>query len=145
MANELDSGDALLRSITELRGMVDRLIGEQITRVRALEDDALVGAPLELCELGSERHLTALMPLVGSASKTRSEAPATLPERTNNHHAPAVRKYARKTAAPEPTQTTTVERNEDDSKQRLDALAKHLDDRLRKARDSTKDRSKPSA
>jgi|SRR5579864_4661627 len=144
MANETDQGDALLRAVSELRGLVDRLIGEQITRVRAIQQNAFAGAPVELSESGSETQLIALTPLVGSASKTRSEGTATLPERTNNHHAPTVKKHVRKTAAPEPTQAP-VERREDNSKLRLDALAKHLDDRLRKARDPKNDRPKPSA
>ena len=97
---------ALLQTIAELRHDVNRLVDEQLARVRALDEKQAAPAP-------SERRYSAPQP---------PPAPAPRPPRAQ----PAAR--AREVVEEPPPPAPS-----DDPSQRLDALARHLDGRLRRS------------
>lgn len=145
MDNHLEVEDGLLRAISELRGLVDQLIDEQIARLDTIpEEPVLMGAPKPVAPSDGLR----MMPVSVAAA-----APATARMRVS------VRSLVAERMAPEPPSSLTRKlmakqalaecaaqvatlRPDDDPRQRLDALARHLDDRLRRARDSASDRIK---
>ena len=108
----VESGDdaALLQTISELRSDVNRLIDEQLARVRTLEEK-------RAAEPAAERRYSA------------PQASAPPPPRAPRASA-AVR-------AQEPVQERTAPET-DDPGQRLDALARHLDGRIRRSNGKAK-------
>jgi outer membrane biosynthesis protein TonB len=115
MSQNTADDTALLQTIAELRADVNRLIDEQLTRVRTLEEKRVV-------EAGAERRFTAPPPPPTPAP------PAPLPPPVVRAPRPQPAVKPREQPAELPTKPET-----DDPSQRLDALARHLDGRLRRA------------
>lgn len=159
MGHVSEKEDALLRAISELRAVADRLIDEQIARVNALPDEPALGAGVgsngsapvlpataeagprvtTVAQVKTAPRLTnvGVRPQALVASAPRSAAdPAT---------APAARVAPAQPVVAETPRRTTFALPEDDSKLRLDALAKHLDDRMRRSRDAAAEKQKSGA
>jgi hypothetical protein len=100
---------AVLQTIAELRSDVNRLIDEQLARVRALEEK-------RVAEPAPERRFSAPSP-----APTPPPSPAPRAPRP-----PAASRLREVVEAPPKPDT-------DDPSQRLDALARHLDGRLRRS------------
>lgn len=122
--------DPLLRAIAELRGQVDRLIDEQKASVGGIlsyleEDPGVVERPAALAvEPATVLHPPAPAELAPKARRAgapvvfdRLDEPSPTPPRPVS------------TAPPEPAPASRSE----DPRERLDALAKHLDRKLRQA------------
>lgn len=147
MDNDFQVEDGLLRAITELRGLVDQLIDEQIARLDTIpEEPALIGAPMPVAP--SEGHRILAVPIGASAAPARMRVSmrSVAPERMAPEPPSSLaRKGMAKPLVAEPVAQIVTMRPETDPRQRLDALARHLDDRLRRARDSASDRIKSAA
>lgn len=111
MSNPAGTDATLLQTIAELRHDVNRLVDEQLARVRALDEKQAATAP-------AERRYSAPQP---------PPAPAPRPPRAQ----PAAR--AREVVEEPPPPAPS-----DDPSQRLDALARHLDGRLRRSNGRSK-------
>jgi hypothetical protein len=123
MNRTLDGPDPLLKAIAEFGEAMDQLIDEQIARLNAL------GA-------GAEETIR---PAVGPASRPRRLAE--IPENAESAR-PTLIDAASDLNAPRPVPVPAAPaatvRDADDPRQRLDALARHLDDRLRRERKARK-------
>jgi hypothetical protein len=111
MPIERGSDDALLRSLGEFRASMDRMIGEYRARLLSLSDSLArpeTPAPATIEPTIVRAPVAAFVP-VEPASRVRP--------------APAAAEKPRESA-------------EQDPRQRLDALAKHLDSRLRRSREA---------
>jgi hypothetical protein len=108
-------GDPLLRAISDLRDEVNRLIDDQVARLGALESTAAEApaAPVRAAMTVDRPGPVAPTPPKSEAPAKRTPRPATAPE-----------------APPQAPSSGT----NDDPLQRLDALAKHLDGRLRRGK-----------
>jgi hypothetical protein len=108
--HQTELGAPLLRVITELRLDVDRLIDEEVRRL---------GMPprreAKAIEIGAGRELMAAAP-------ARTRPGGSTSGRENGQPGP-------RAAGPRPPEGP----GDDDPSRRLDALAKHLDDRMRRA------------
>lgn len=111
MSQETGDDATLLRTIAELRSDVNRLIDEQLAQVRALEEK-------RTAEVAVERRFSPLQP-------PDPTPPAARPSRAS------VR--AREATELPPPPPPRAEAASDDPSQRLDALARHLDGRLRRS------------
>lgn len=113
MSRQVGDDDALLQTIAGLRTDVNRLIDEQLTRLNALEQKR---PP----EPAAERRFSA----PASAYQPAPRAPRT--------PAPAPAPVQAATRVREPVEPPPKPESDDPS-QRLDALARHLDGRLRRS------------
>jgi hypothetical protein len=132
MTTDIDADDPVYRAIDEFRRNMDQLFDEEILRMCARGHElGAGGGPLAVFDPGStERPWSAIIPWHGLKPRSTGRQAA-------DRSAPAnARRPAGKPATPEPGKANGPEREEDDPRQRLDALARHLDDRLRRARDS---------
>jgi hypothetical protein len=138
MNRDLEAEDPVFRAISEFRHTMDLLFDEQILRASAVREGADSGdGALAVFDPGSaERPWSAILPLGpagpravrGSARPGNGDRPSSA--------SPSGRRGVAKTTSPDPGKSGSTEREEEDPRQRLDALARHLDDRLRRARDS---------
>ena len=119
MNEDTGKTDAILQTIASLRTDVNRLIDEQLARLSALEQKRIV-------EPVAERRFNPPQPAYQPTPRA-ARVPAAARVREPLEPAPA--------PAPPPP----LKPESDDPSQRLDALAKHLDGRLRRTGGRAKD------
>ncbi|HEV3164936.1 MAG TPA: hypothetical protein VGZ22_12980 [Isosphaeraceae bacterium] len=145
MTRDLEAEDPVFRAISEFRHTMDLLFDEQILRASLVRDTGELGdGALAVFDPGSgERSWSTILHLGPGGSRTRGSARPSAADRTG---APAGnnRRTGNKANFADPGNKGVPERDEEDPRERLDALARHLDDRLRRARDSVGgDRPRP--
>jgi hypothetical protein len=145
MTRDLEAEDPVYRAISEFRHTMDLLFDEQILRASALRENAELGdGPLAVFDPGStERAWSTILPLGPAGPRPRGSVRAGAADRPSA--APGNgRRAGAKTTLPDPGKKGSTDGDEEDPRQRLDALARHLDDRLRRARDPVSgDRPRP--
>jgi hypothetical protein len=148
MYDDPEDDEALVLAFTEFRSAVDQLIDEQIARLSELPDESSLlannspAANLPVAGSGSERRLGAAAPGSPASIPISRVTIRSAPADRRPHSLPAAKRSATKPVVLDAAKANGVERDDDDPKQRLDALARHLDDRLRRARDQGGDRPK---
>jgi hypothetical protein len=138
--------DSLATAFSEFRAAVDQLIDEQIAHLNEGTDEAEPRAavpPAAAADAGTERQMAGAHGSSASPAISRVTIRAASGDR--RLHAVSSAKRPAKPGGQAPSKPDVVERDDDDPRQRLDALARHLDNRLRRARDAGTDRAKPPA
>jgi hypothetical protein len=143
MFDDVDADEALAAAFTEIRAAVDDLIDEQISRVKDSSDEAApVRAAPWITDLGSAPRAADVLAAATSAPVSRV-ANHTEPGDHRPRPLPVAQPPAPSLVLEEAPKPKTAGRSGDDSsQQRLNALARRLDSRLRRARDASADRPK---
>jgi hypothetical protein len=130
--DEARTRDPLLRLISELRDQVDRLIDEQKGMIAALavslEDERERGVPELAAEpvVAPPLTVTATATVPEPAPRSRRPAPPAAFERLDEASPTPPRPVSTSPAEPAPAAVRS-----DDPRERLDALARHLDRKLK--------------
>jgi hypothetical protein len=147
MTRDLEAEDPVFRAISEFRHTMDLLFDEQILRASLVRDSGELGdGQIAVFDPGSaERPWSTILQLGPGGPRSRAGARPGNADRTGAPSGSG-RRAGNKAAFAESANANkgAPERDEEDPRERLDALARHLDDRLRRARDSVgTDRPRP--
>lgn len=130
-----DGIDSLTLAIDDLRAAVDRWINDQKNRLRSLEEDAASVFDAAGCEEPGPIHPAMPVRLAPSAR------PVASPPSGGLSGTFPVQPPARRTTPEESgVQASRGSGDSISSRERLDALARHLNDRLRRNKDQSSDR-----
>jgi hypothetical protein len=142
MLNDPDAEDALLQAISDLRGAMDQMFDEQMMRLVDLPaSSSHPSVMLAMAESPADRLSAQRLPVGESTVASRSRLKGH-PHDRRKMAALHARRHSSSSVDPGKLSDPLHARG-DDPAQRLDALAKHLDDRLRRARESVVERPKP--